>query len=44
MDGYLDIGMNDTMKDLIVNLFGSIIGCVYFSLIYNKIEFNSLKF
>ena len=36
MDGYLDIGINDTMKDLIVNLFGSIIGCIYFYIIYRK--------
>ena len=30
INGYLDIGINDTMKDLIVNLFGSIIGIIYF--------------
>jgi len=36
MDGYLDIGINDTMKDLIVNLVGSIIGCIYFYIIYRK--------
>ena len=36
IDGYLDIGLNDTMKDLIVNLFGSIIGCIYFYYLLNK--------
>jgi len=36
INGYLDIGINDTMKDLIVNLFGSIIGCMYFIVIENK--------
>ena len=30
IDGYLDLGINDTMKDLIVNLFGSIMGSMYF--------------
>lgn len=28
-NGYLDVGINDTMKDLFVNLFGSIIGFLY---------------
>lgn len=36
--GYLDIGINDTMKDLIVNLIGALVFCVisYFYLVNNK--------
>ena len=37
INGYLDIGINDTMKDLIVNLFGSIMGCFYF---YYYLKYN----
>lgn len=36
INGYLDIGINDTMKDLIVNLFGDLIGCLYFNIILKK--------
>ncbi len=37
-DGYLDIGLNDTMKDLLVNFLGAIVFCVlaYISLKTNK--------
>ena len=37
-NGYLDIGINDTMKDLYVNFMGSIMGSlyVYFCLTYKK--------
>lgn len=36
--GYLDIGINDTMKDLIVNFIGALVFCFfgYFALRYNK--------
>ena len=35
IDGYLDIGLNDTMKDLLVNLIGAIVfSIIYFSLIF----------
>lgn len=28
-DGYLDIGINDTMKDLFVNMIGAIVFCIF---------------
>lgn len=28
-DGYLDVGINDTMEDLLVNLIGAIIFCIF---------------
>lgn len=36
--GYLDIGINDTMKDLIVNFIGALVFCFfgYFTLSHNK--------
>lgn len=36
--GYLDIGINDTMKDLFVNFIGAIVFCIfgYFHLITEK--------
>ena len=36
-DGYLDIGINDTMKDLLVNMVGAIVFCI-FGVIYLKNE------
>lgn len=36
-DGYLDIGINDTMKDLLVNMAGAIVFCI-FGVIYLKNE------
>lgn len=35
--GYLDIGINDTMKDLFVNFIGAIVFCIfgYYALAYN---------
>ena len=35
--GYLDIGLNDTMKDLIVNFIGAFVFCI-FGYFYNKNE------
>lgn len=37
-NGYLDVGINDTMKDLFVNFIGAIVFCVFgfFYLKYNK--------
>lgn len=39
-NGYLDIGINDTMKDLFVNFIGAIVFCIfgYFSIVYGKNE------
>ena len=39
--GYLDIGIHDTMKDLLVNFIGVIIFCFfeYFYLLYEKNKF-----
>ena len=39
-EGYLDIGINDTMKDLIVNLIGSVMGSFY---IYIMLSDKNLK-
>ena len=36
-DGYLDIGINDTMKDLLVNMVGALVFCI-FGVIYLKNE------
>ena len=38
--GYLDIGINDTMKDLIVNFIGALVFCFfgYFTLTHEKIS------
>ena len=36
-DGYLDIGILDTMKDLLVNFIGAVVFCV-FGFIYLRAE------
>ena len=39
-NGYLDIGINDTMKDLYVNLIGSLLGSLY---VFFFLKENNLK-
>lgn len=40
-DGYLDVGMHDTMKDLLVNAAGAAVFCVfgYFYVKYGRVKF-----
>ena len=44
-NGYLDIGINDTMKDLFVNFLGAIIFSIfgYFYLLNNKQDNHIIK-
>ena len=43
MNGYLDIGLHDTMHDLIVNFIGAIVFCIFgYLYLHNKTKYNAI--
>lgn len=43
MNGYLDIGLHDTMHDLIVNFIGAIVFCIFgYLYLHNKTKYNAV--